>query len=205
MRRGSVSVLLATGSISTATALVRAGQIPLRSVAATPESLADGRVWLLATSAILADRPAVASILGFLVVGLAAVRLCGTRAAWLAAATGHVLSALVVYVALGLVRAVEPSAFEHVLNLPDYGTSAVVAAWIGAIAYGVWRHGRRLGAAALVVVSALLGWYFKGSLTVLDAEHAVALACGVGAMRWTPATGLLPRARRLALNHSSVP
>lgn len=203
--RGSASVILATGTISTVTAVTRAGVVPLRSLAATPESLADNRAWLLATSAVLADRPAVASILGFLVVGLVAVRLCGTRTAWVAAVGGHVLSALIVYAALGLVRLTEPSAFDHVLRLPDYGTSAVIAAWIGAIATGVWTRGRRVPAAALVVASAALGWYFKGSLTVLDIEHAVALAVGIAAVRWSPNLSVSPRLRRLAVNHSSLP
>jgi hypothetical protein len=183
VKRGAATVLVAGGVISTATAFTRGGQIPLRTLAATPAALAEGRVWLLVTSAVLADRPAAASIIGFLVVGLAATWLCGPRVTWVAAASGHVLSALIVYVAVGLFRFAEPAAFEHVLRLPDYGTSAVIAAWIGAIAYGLWLRGGRAGAVALVVASALLGWYFKGTLTVLDTEHAVALAFGVGSMR----------------------
>jgi hypothetical protein len=184
--RGVASVLAATGLISLATALTRLNQLPLRELAATPASFADGRLWLLVTSALVADRPAFASLAGFLVVGVTTVAICGPRVAWIAAAAGHVVSAAVVYVAIGLVRLTEPAAFANVLHLPDYGTSAVIAAWIGAIAAVLWRRQRRAGAVALVVVSALLGWLCKGTLTWLDTEHAVALAIGVAAMSYGP-------------------
>jgi hypothetical protein len=205
--RGSASVLVATGMISGVTAATRVGAIPLRSLAATPASLAEGRIWLLVTSAILADRPAAASILGFLVVGLAAVWLCGARVAWFAAASGHVLSALIVYVGLGIVRAFDAAAYDGVLRLPDYGTSAIIAAWIGAIAFAVWQRGGRPLAVLLVVASALLGWYFKGALTVLDTEHAFALAFGVAAMRFSPLRlpSRLPTRARLVENPSPSP
>jgi hypothetical protein len=32
-------------------------------------------------------------------------------------------------------------------------------------------------------VSALVGWYLKRNLTILDAEHAVALGVGIAAVR----------------------
>jgi hypothetical protein len=185
MSRGSLSVVLATGCISVATAGARADLVSARDLASTPAAFEDGRVWLLATSAVLADRPAVPSILGFLAVGLVAVRLCAPRVAWIAAAGGHVLSAALVYATLGVVRLADPSALAGVQHLSDYGTSAIVAAWIGAIAYRLWALDRA-AAAALVAVSALLGWYFKGTLTVLDTEHAAALAVGAATMRWAP-------------------
>jgi hypothetical protein len=112
MPRGAASVLLATGLISVTTAATRVSQVPLRALAATPQSLAEGRIWLLATSALIADRPAFASIAGFLAVGVVAVWLCGSRVVWVAAATGHIFSAAIVYVGIGLVRLAEPGAFE---------------------------------------------------------------------------------------------
>ena len=199
MSRGATSILAATGVISAVTAVSRAGELPVRDLASSPQTFADGRIWLLATSAALADRPAAGSILGFLVVGLAAVHLCGPRVVWLGAAAGHVLSGAVVYLALGLVRLLDPQAFEHVLRLPDYGTSAVIAAWIGAISADLWRRGRPIGAVGLVVVSGLVGWYLKGSLTIVDTEHAVALAFGIAAL------GLAPALRLPRLGPAAVP
>jgi hypothetical protein len=184
MPRGSASVVAATGVISAATAASRTGLVSVRALAETPATLADGRIWLLLTSGLLADRPAAASLLGFLLVGLAAVHLCGPRVAWAAAAGGHLLSALTVYLAIALARLLDPGAGAHVLGLPDYGTSAVIAAWIGAIAYRLWIRQRRAEALGLVVAAALAGWYFKGTLTVIDTEHAAALAVGVAAMRY---------------------
>ena len=184
MPRGAASVLLATGLITVSTAAARISQVPLRTLAATPQSVADGRVWLLATSALVADRPAFASILGFLAVGMVAVLLCGTRVVWVAAAAGHIFSAAIVYVGIGLVRLTDPRAFESAVGLRDFGTSAIVAAWIGAIAYSLWRRGRHVPAVALCVVSALIGWYCKGTLTVLDWEHLFALGFGAAALRY---------------------
>ena len=183
MPRGAVSVLTATGSITAVTMAARFGQVSVRALAATPQSLADGRIWLLATSALVADRPALASILGFLAVGVAAVWLCGPRVAWVAAATGHIFSAAIVYVGIGLVRLADPGAFESALGLPDYGTSAIIAAWIGAIAYWLWTRRRRTEAIGLCAVSAGIGWYCKGMLTVLDWEHLVALGIGAATLR----------------------
>jgi hypothetical protein len=111
------------------------------------------------------------------------VWLCGPRVAWIAAAAGHVFSAAIVYVGIGLVRLAEPGAFQSAVGLRDFGTSAIIAAWIGAIAYWLWARGRRNSAVALCIVSALAGWYCKGSLTVLDWEHLFALGFGVTALR----------------------
>jgi hypothetical protein len=193
MARGAASVLVATGLISATTAVTRVSQVPLRALAATPQSLAEGRIWLLATSALLADRPAFASILGFLVVGLAAVWLCGSRVVWIAAATGHVFSAVIVYVGIGLVRLAEPGAFQSAFGLRDFGTSAIIAAWIGAIAYWLWARRRRAQAISLCLVSALAGWYCKGTLTVLDWEHLFALGAGIATLRYAAVLDLRPR------------
>jgi hypothetical protein len=108
-----------------------------------------------------------------------------------------VLSAVLVYIGIGLVRLADPTAYQSILNLSDFGTSAMIAAWIGAIAYVVWHRWTRVGAVGLCTVSALVGWYLKGALTVLDVEHAFALAFGVAAMRYAPRLRLpVPRLRR---------
>jgi hypothetical protein len=184
--RDGLAVLASTGAVAIATAAAWLSDTPARLYAASPAALADGRIWLLATSALVADKPIYASLLGFAVVGLAAVYLCGSRVVWLAAASGHIVSAVVVYVGIGLVRLADSNGFAGALTLPDFGTSAIIAAWIGAIAYVLWTRGARTSAVALCVAAALVGWYFKGRLTILDTEHAVALACGIAAMRYAP-------------------
>jgi hypothetical protein len=177
-------VLGATGAISVVTAINRLNVLPTRLLASSPQEVADGRIWLLGTSALVADRPAVASIVGFAVVGLAGVALTGPRVVWLAAVTGQVASALLIYGVILLTRAADPTAFASVVTRSDYGTSAIIAAWIGAVAYLLWERGARLRAVALCAVSGLVGWLFKSQLTALDAEHVVALGCGIAAMRY---------------------
>jgi hypothetical protein len=195
MTRGAGTVLGATGAISVVTAIDRLDVLPVRLFTSSPQSFEDGRFWLLGTSVLVADRPAVASILGFAVVGLAAVALCGTRVSLLAGVSGHLLSAALVYSLILAARLDDPTAFHSVFSEADFGTSAVIAAWLGAVAYRLWARRRQTLAVALVVVSGLIGWLCKGNLTALDVEHAVALACGILAARGVGALSLLPAGR----------
>jgi hypothetical protein len=167
------------------TALNRMRVIPLDELAATPRAIEDGRLWLLLTSAAIADRPAIPSIAGLVVVGLAALAMSGQRVFWTAAILGHVLSTVVVYAALDLA--------SYSVATPDFGTSAMIAAWIGVIAYRVRRRGRGVAAPALCVAAALVGWLLRPDLDVLDTEHLVALALG------TATAAALPRLPRLSI------
>ena len=173
-----LGVVGAAGAIAATTATVRADRL-----AATPHAFAVGRVWLLVTSAFVADRPAAASIAGFAVVGAVTIAVAGTATTAVAAAVGHIGSAAAVYLALGLVRIFVPSAFDGVVDLPDFGTSAIIAAWIGAIAAQGWRRRPELTARTVVVAfclgSGLIGWLLRPDVTVLDAEHLIAFLIGV--------------------------
>ena len=179
MKRNAAALAGLTGAISVVTVVNRLGAIDVRTLAATPQQLADGRVWLLLTSAVLADKPAVASVLGFLVVGVAALMLCGGRVLWISALLGQVGATVAVYLGIALVRLLHHGAYDGALTHPDYGTSAIIAAWIGAIAAVAWRPRRRREALALVLVAALVGWLSKNTLTILDAEHGFALVAGI--------------------------
>ena len=53
---GVLSVGLATGAVATVTLLNRFGTLPLRDVASSQRAVDEGRVWLLLTSAFVADR-----------------------------------------------------------------------------------------------------------------------------------------------------
>jgi hypothetical protein len=187
LRRWSsiVAVPAVAAAVSVVTALSRLGLVEVRDLASTPQGVADGREWQLLTSALVADRPAVLSVLGFTLVGLAALALAGARVVWTAAAAGHVLATVVVYGVL--------DAAHLTVSRPDYGTSAIIAAWIGVVACRLWQ--RRAGPAAigLCIVAALVGWVVRPHLDILDTEHAVALAVGIGVTVW------LPRLRRVQL------
>jgi hypothetical protein len=176
---GGLSVALATAAVSIVTVLNRFGPLPLRDVAATERAVGEGRAWLLVTSAFVADRPAVPSIAGLAIVGLAVLAFYGVRLLVAAAALGHVGGTVAVYAALALAHAADHRLATHALGSADYGTSAIIAAWIGVIAYAVWRRGSGVAALALCVLSGLVGWLFRPDLDVLDTEHIVALGIGI--------------------------
>jgi hypothetical protein len=136
------------------------------------------------TSAFVADKPTAASLLAFAAFAIAVLLACGPRLLWFSAVAGHVGSAVAVYAAIATVRAVIPSAFESVLSLPDYGTSAMIGTWLGVLAAVGWmrwpRLAPRLGVVAFCLLSAIVGWVCDSSLTFLDTEHGVAFAIGIG-------------------------
>lgn len=165
-------------AVSAVTVLNRLGFVSLRTLASTPHGVANGREWQLLTSAFVADRPAVPSVVGFTIVGIAAVALAGARVLWTAAIAGHLLSTVVVYSVLDVAGVT--------VTRPDYGTSAIIAAWIGVIAFSLWRRGAGFTAVGLCVVAALVGWLLRPGLDVLDTEHAVAFAIGISAAAWVP-------------------
>ena len=177
-RQHFVLVPCAALVVATMTVLNGAGVIALRDLAATPQSVAGGRAWQLLTSALVADHPVVPSIVGFTGVGLAALALSGSRVLWAAAVAGHVGSALAVY---GLLDAI-----SYRVDQPDFGTSAVISAWIGVIAYEVRRRRSSGAAVAVCAVAAIVGWLCRPHFDALDTEHAVALAVGVGVAAWLP-------------------
>jgi hypothetical protein len=174
----TVAVPAVAAAVSVVTVLNRLGVVSLRDLASTPQGVADGREWQLVTSAFVADRPAVPSVVGFTIVGLAAFVLAGARILWTAAAAGHVLATVVVYGAL--------DAAGVTVSRPDYGTSAIIAAWIGVVACCLWRRGAAFAAIGLCLVSALVGWLLRPDLDILDTEHAVALAVGICVAVWLP-------------------
>src|SRR5207248_8528850 len=98
--RGALSVALVSSAVSVVTVSNRFGPLPLRDVAASERAVGEGRVWLLVSSAFVADRPAVASVAGLAIVGLAALAFCSVRLPWAAAAFGHIGGSVGVYVAL---------------------------------------------------------------------------------------------------------
>jgi hypothetical protein len=198
MRSGVAPLCAAAAAIAAVTALERDGRIPIASLAPTPASFDAGRVWLVATSVLVADRPAVASIAGLVAVGAAALTLADARVLWLSAAVGHLGSAVVVYAALALLDTRGSGALTTAETTYDYGTSAVIAAWVGVLAFSLWWRDRRL-ALALCAASGLVGWILHPGLTVLDTEHLVALAAGVAVAgygrSWALHPGLEPAPR----------
>ena len=168
----------------------RVGWIGLSSIAASPGAVAKGKVWLLVTSGVIADRPWVASLLGFVIVAFAVLAVAPVRVAVTAAIAGHVLATIIVYGALGVARALDRDAFAPLVHTPDFGLSAIIAAWIGVVSQRLWRRYRSPRARVLnalgCVGCALIGFAFRPDVTALDSEHIVAFALGAAIAAWWP-------------------
>jgi hypothetical protein len=179
-------VLLASlvAVVSGLTSAERERLIPLSVVAASPHAVAEARIWSLLTSALVVQSPLFWSLASFALLGGLTLEVCGGRVLWVAALAGHLTSTLVVYALLAFVRTFVPHAFAAVQSAPDYGVSAMSAAWLGAIATLCWRARDRtlrgkIATALAVVATALFGWMLRGHLSVLDLEHVVAFGVGV--------------------------
>jgi hypothetical protein len=179
-------VLLGTlvGVVSSVTAADHARLIPLSDLASSPHAVAEARIWPLLTSALLVSNPVVWSLVTFALLAALTLRVCGSRVLLISACVGHIASTLVIYGLFGVVRTIDPRAFEAVLKAPDYGVSAVSAAWIGALAASSWRaRNRMLGGKILTVLGVLtaaaFGWILRGHVNFLDLEHVVAFTIGV--------------------------
>jgi type IV secretory pathway VirB2 component (pilin) len=170
--------------VSSLTVTQRAHLIPLSDLASSPHAVAEARLWSLVTSALLVSSPVFWSLLSFALFGALMLRFCGARILLVSALAGHIGSTLVVYALLALARTFDPRAFEALLKAPDYGVSAVSAAWLGALASVSWRARSRtvrgkIATGLAVVGVALFGVYLRRHLVFFDLEHVVAFGIGV--------------------------
>jgi len=190
---GGASLLLLLGVVCGLTAVAGGGG---NGLAASPERIAQGKVWLLISSGLVAEHPVAASLVSFAILAGLTHAVCGGRIFWSAALAGHVGSTVVVYLFIGVARSLAAGAFQTSLWSPDYGVSAISAAWLGAIASTGWRargqtpYGRVAIAVSCVAV-AVFAYMLRPGFSVLASEHLVAFAIGVGAATVIPA----PRGR----------
>jgi hypothetical protein len=172
----------ATAVVGAGTAANRLAGLPLASMAATPRAVGDGKLWLLVTSGLLADTPWLPSLFGFAIVLAVALYVLPVRDVVLVAAAGQIVSALIVYGIIGLARLVEPHTFASVIDLPDFGVSAMIAAWIGAVAAVAWARHDHLLVVAGCLACLGVGLAFRPTITFLDSEHIVAFAIGIACL-----------------------
>jgi hypothetical protein len=190
-----VGAAAATAIVGAGTAANRLAGVPLSQWAATPRAVGNGKVWLLVTSGLLADKPWLPSLIGFTIVLVVALHVLSVPQVVGAAAFGQIASALLVYGLVGAAHVVDPHLVGSLLGFEDYGLSAMIAAWIGAIAFVGWRkYPRTRGRAAVgagCAVCLLVGLAFRPHLDFLDSEHLVAFAIGAAVASSIP--------RRLAI------
>src|SRR5207302_1066960 len=94
---------------------------------------------------------------------------------------------------------ISPGALRGTWSAPDYGVSAIAAAWLGAVACVFWRRrGPTITGKAPVAISclavAVFAWMLRRHLNPLDSEHALAFAIGLA-----PSTPSAPAAGCLEL------
>jgi len=167
----------------------RAHELPVTPFVASATRIASGQVWVLATSALVVDRPVLIGLAVFVALALATLRICGVRTFWLAAALGHVGSTLLVYGIIGSTQLVEVGAFARAAATPDFGVSAIQGAWVGAITATAWgragtdyRH-RSLVAAAVCALAGV-GWWLHPDPSILTTEHLFAFFIGCAVVSW---------------------
>jgi hypothetical protein len=182
-RSSAAIVAAAVGAVSLVTAATSAGLVSVTALAATPRATADGKIWLLFSSAFVADKPAWVELTAFATFAVLVLFLVGPFVLWSSAILGHVGSTLVLYGFIAVAGLVVPAAFDSVLSFEDYGTSAMIAAWVGVIAAVGWRRwggvGARLGVVAFCAIAASIAWAVHPGASILDGEHVVAFMVGV--------------------------
>jgi membrane associated rhomboid family serine protease len=157
-----------------------AGWPSAQAVALTPDLLARGKVWLLATSAFLVDSETLlGASLSLLALAVCVAYLRGSRLFLSAALAGHVGSTLIVYAGLGIIQLARVGGLQALVDQSDYGTSCVWTGALGAAAVQA-RQDRRRGIRIAVPLAAVLA---VGALTgssdgLALPEHLVAFVLG---------------------------
>ena len=98
--------------VAAVTLAIRAHDLPLAPFAASAAKIAAGEIWLLATSALVVDRPVYVGLIAFALLGFATMQICGTRVFWVAAAVGHIGSTAAVYTIIEVSRLTPADPFE---------------------------------------------------------------------------------------------
>jgi hypothetical protein len=171
--------------ITALTLAQQAGVFSLSAIAASPEQIGDGDLWLVVSSGLVAQTPIALSLLSFGVAAILVQVLCGARTLWLSAAIGHSASTIVVYLMIAPVALADRDIVGKLLTQQDYGVSAIFAAWLGVVAARIWlRPGAgwpdQLGAIVLCLGAVAVAWLVRGepAPSVLDTEHLIAFAVG---------------------------
>lgn len=178
-----LSGALLFAAVAGLTAAIQAHALSIQPFAASAGRVAAGRLWLLLSSALVIDRPVAVGLVAFAGIAAATLWFCGARVFWIAAVAGHVGSTLLVYGIIGVFRLDDPHLFSQAVGTPDFGVSAMQAAWVGALTAHGWQRcgsGVRPRVAMALVVCAVAGiaWLLHPDPSILTSEHLFAFLIG---------------------------
>jgi hypothetical protein len=179
--RGGGAAVAWLGAVTGLEATRRADGWPaVRDLASSPAGVARGRVWPLVTSALLVTRDPIIQLVAAALLTVAAIQALGPATFWLAAAAGHLGSALLAYAGIGLLWLVGQAGVDSVADAPDFGISCVVIGVLGALTVTAAGHRpaawRMLAIAAGAVILAVIPPFGLAAV-----EHALAFALGAAA------------------------
>jgi hypothetical protein len=159
------------------------------SLACSADALAAGKLWLLPASALVVQGPAPAlQIAGTALLAWVVVHRFGAATFWGVAIAAHVGSTLLSYAGVGAVWLVDRHAASPVVDVADYGISAIWAGCVGAIAVAGALGALPRPRLALAVGTACLLTFVvlvpaNGELS--DWEHLVAFVAGAAVAFWS--------------------
>jgi hypothetical protein len=198
--RGGGAAVAWLGAVAALEATRRAAGWPaVHDLASSPAAVARGRVWSLVTSALLVTRDPIVQLVAAALLTVAAIQALGPATFWVAAAAGHLGSALLAYAGIGLLWLIGRADVDSVVHAPDFGISCVVIGVLGALT--VAASARRPAAWRMLAVAAgVVLWAVIPPFGLSAVEHALAFALGAAAA--VAATG---RSRRPDPSFSAVP
>lgn len=172
------------GVVVALTVATATGGLSVDALASSPSKIDHGKVWVLLTSGLVVQHPILISLASFIALGVLVIFVCGTRLFWVVGVAGHVGSTILAYSAFAAARAFDPGSYQALLTRPDYGVSAISAAWLGAVAAAGWRRrGQttrgRLAIGLAVLATAVFAYMIRGGITILDSDHVIAFTIGV--------------------------
>jgi hypothetical protein len=156
------------------------GHPPTRAWGLTPDELGAGKVWLIATSALVVNGSPVPQLVALALTIVAALRHMPARWVTAVMVVAHVGATLLAYGVLLLATGEADGVHSHT---NDYGTSAVWLGLLGALVVASLREAladdwlaRAFIPAALVMLAGAVAFFPLMTST----EHALAFALGAG-------------------------
>jgi hypothetical protein len=159
-----------------------------QSLAASPDQVASGQLWLLLSSGLVIDGlPWLQFTVLAIVLVLAYLRV-GALRLWTAGLVAHIGSALLAYAGIGVLNLVGVDVGD-VATEPDYGVSVLLAGELGVIAVS---GGKRTALLVGILGVAGFGIGLADSSALANIEHLLGFVLGAATMlaldRWRPRT-----------------